>query len=149
MMITTLMVAVTVAVLRLHHADPHDPPPTWLRTLTYKFLVRVTCLQVPAYVLVSSPCGRGNETQISPAIKQATEMNRNAVMPTPVLPVDCDEPREEVRNEEACSSEARIDLENRFIALVVDKFFAGFFLLLFAVGTTATLYIYPAYWINR
>lgn len=44
MMITTLAVAFSVLVIKLHFKSTEHPPPQWLRVLAFKHLARMTCL---------------------------------------------------------------------------------------------------------
>ncbi len=152
MVITTLTVAVTVAVLRLHHADPSDPPPTWLRVLTYTILVRITCLKAPSVLNNNSFDGsfqNKNKSKLGCRPKYANKMEPIDPMPTPV---QSDEgphapERSEQRNSRSIESNMDLHVEYRFIALVVDAFFAGFFFLLFAIGTPIILYVYPVFFV--
>ncbi len=135
MSITTLTVAVTVAVLRLHHADTRDPPPTWLRILTYTILARITCLRIPD----SLPGTRKSNDTLMKATEHGDKTSiksNNSVFNQ----LDNSESDSTVGNR-SCS--LTIQREYRFIAVVIDKFFAGFFFLLFVLGSPMLLYICP------
>ncbi len=68
-------------------------------------------------------------------------------MPTPVESFEGPHAPEGREQENPRSIESNMDLEYRFIALAVDTFFAGFFFLLFVIGTPIILYVYPVFWV--
>ncbi len=136
MVITTLTVAVTVAVLKLHHADAPDPPPPWLRILTYTILARITCLRIPD----SLPVTRQTKDTPTTIEEQGDASNKNDSRS--FSQIDNSESGLTVGNGNCSLS---VQCEYRFIALVIDKFFAGFFFLLFVLGAPMLLYICPVF----
>ncbi len=147
MVITTLTVAVTVAVLRLHHADPQDPPPNWLRILTYKFLARITCLKVPNRII----SGSRENVMCDSSSRQFTTTTVCTTRGKNVFNETGD--NETNTSTDYIYSSGIINkaaaAEYKFIARVIDKFFAGFFFLIFVVGTPMLLYVYPVFWVAR
>lgn len=44
---TAFSIVISVIVLDLHHHEPTEPPPRWLRYLVFNIMARVTCQRTP------------------------------------------------------------------------------------------------------
>ncbi len=147
MIITTLTVAESVGIVQLMRSDPETPPPTWLRSLTYGCLVNFTCMKIPKGLPGStSKIGAEGETNAGSrlpddGITSVTHFDTRED-PSP-RSYDGESENPTARSDEENGSEEMIQKEYQFIAAVVDKFFAGFFLLLLVVGSLILLFAYP------
>ncbi len=128
MVVTTLTVAESVGIVQLLSSDPDTPPPTWLRRVTYGCLAKITCMKIPKGI-PRSPS----------KVRAAAESNGGIRLPDNVVPSDVPTSRGEGEN----GSREMIQKEYQFIAAVVDKFFAGLFLLLLVASSVILLYAYP------
>ena len=128
MVVTTLTVAESVGIVQLLSSDPDTPPPTWLRRVTYGCLAKITCMKVPTHIGGSTSKGRA-----------AAESNGGIKLPDDVVLSGVPSAPSDGEN----GSGEMMQKEYQFIAAVVDKFFAGLFLLLLVAGSVILLYAYP------
>ena len=142
MIITTLTVAESVGIVQLMSSDPETPPPTWLRSLTYGCLAKVTCMKIPKGLPGStSKVGAEGKTNAGARLPD-DEITSVAHFDTAPSIGDGQSENPTARSDEENGSEEMIQKKYQFIA-VVDKFFAGFFLLLLVVGSLILLFAYP------
>ncbi len=128
MVVTTLTIAESVGIVQLLSSDKETPPATWLRSVTYGCLAKITCMKIPKGISGSTSQGRAT-AKSHEGIKLPGEVVLSGI---PTAPDDGENGSGEIMKK-----------EYQFIAAVVDKFFAGLFLLLLVAGSVILLYAYP------
>ncbi len=134
MVLNTLTVMITVVVLRLYHADPRVPPPAWLRVVVHKGLARMVCKRFPTNIAI----GSGEHSAFTVTVG-------NAVAGYDVRDTVSSQAGDSVATEGSLpgahyfTNKEGIEIEYRFMAVIIDTFFARCFLLIF-MGVVVLLF---------
>ncbi len=139
MVLNTLTVVITVVVLRLYHADPRVPPPAWLRVVVHRCLARMVCKRLPTNIAVGSESEHKAFTLTECDFAVGYDV-RDTVSRQANDRKQAERSPQEVRR---CKGKKDIVSECKFMAEIIDAFFARCFFLTFVVVVVLLFCVTP------